>query len=422
MNVINEKSDVKIGKKERDLLAIKIDSDELKVFNIEDVRGHLTLPIQGKNNSFITWKSSDPSIISPTGEVRRPSHGEGNKTVKLTATITISDQMVTKEFSANVPEMPKKENYERYVFYYFTGEENTIGEQIYFALSDGNTPLKWNELNKGEPAIISNLGEKGLRDPFIIRSPEGDKFYLIATDLKINGNWDWDRAQRTGSRSIMVWESNDLINWSEQRMVEVAPKEAGNMWAPEVIFDDTTGEYVVFWASKLYDNKEHNGSTYNKMMYSKTRDFYNFTEPEVYIDLGYSVIDTTMIKHEDKIYRLSKDERSNTSSTPNGKFIFQEVGDTVLDPNFKLIQEGIGKGSIGAGEGPTIFKSNIEEKWYMFIDEFGGRGYIPFETTDLQAGEWKISENYDLPARPRHGTVLPITKSEYEALQANLLT
>ena len=30
----------------------------------------------------------------------------------------------------------------------------------------------------------SKYGEKGLRDPFIIRSPEGDKFYIIATDLK----------------------------------------------------------------------------------------------------------------------------------------------------------------------------------------------------------------------------------------------
>ncbi|GAA3333847.1 hypothetical protein GCM10020331_099510 [Ectobacillus funiculus] len=56
----------------------------------------------------------------------------------------------------------------------------------------------------------------------------------------------------------------------------------------------------------------------------------------------------------------------------------------------------------------------------MFIDEFGGRGYVPFETTNLQSGEWKMSTNYSLPARPRHGTVMPVTKSEYEALLANV--
>lgn len=411
---------VTVLKKPHDSVAVRTDAEALKVHNIHDVRGNLTLPKTGQSGSAITWKSSDSAIITSTGEVKRPSHGEGNTEIKLTATITLNNEAITKAFLANVKEMPKNEKYEGYVFSYFTGEGSTNGEQIYFALSEGNNPLKWNELNNEAPAITSELGEKGLRDPFILRSPEGDKFYLIATDLKINGNWNWDRAQRSGSRSIMVWESTDLIHWSEQRMVEVAPPEAGNTWAPEIIYDDTTGEYVVFWASKLYDNADHSGSTYNKMMYSKTRDFYTFTEPEVYIDRGYSVIDTTMIKHNEKVYRLSKDERNNTPSSPNGKFLFQEVGDSVLDPDFNLIKEGIGKGDLSAGEGPTIFKSNTEEKWYMFIDEFGGRGYIPFETTDLQSGEWKISKNYDLPASPRHGTVIPVTKKEHEALTVNV--
>ncbi|OLS33402.1 immunoglobulin-like domain-containing protein [Bacillus sp. MRMR6] len=419
-NSVTKEFIVTVLKKPHDSVSVKLDAAELKVHNIRDVRGNLTLPVTGENGSTITWKSSDPAMITPTGEVTRPAQGEGDKTVRLTATITLNDATVTKAFLAHVKEMPKEEEYEGYVFSYFTGEGTANGEQIYFSLSEGNDPLNWQELNNGQPAITSELGEKGLRDPFIIRSPEGDKFYLIATDLKINGNWNWDRAQRQGSRSIMVWESNDLVNWSEQRMAEVAPPEAGNTWAPEIFYDDTTGEYIVFWASKLYDNEEHTGGTYNKMMYSKTRDFYTFTEPEVYIDLGYSVIDTTMIQHDGKVYRLSKDERNNTTSSPNGKFIFQEVGDSVLDPNFELIKEGIGKGSIGAGEGPTIFKSNTEEKWYMFIDEFGGRGYVPFETTDLDSGEWTMVTEYDLPAHPRHGTILPVTQSEYEALFANV--
>jgi hypothetical protein len=403
-------------KKPHDSVVVRMDAEDLKIHNIDGVRGNLTLPNTGINGSTITWNSSNPTIITPSGEVKRPAHGEGDIIVKLTATITLYKETITKAFLSKVIEMPKKESYEGYVFTYFTGEGSSNGEQIYFALSEGNNPLKWRELNNGGPVIISNMGEKGLRDPFIIRSPEGDKFYLIATDLKINGNWDWDRSQKWGSRSIMVWESTDLINWSEQRMVEVSAKEAGNTWAPEVTYDETTGDYIVYWASKLYDNEEHNGSAYNKMMYSKTRDFYTFTKPKVFMDYGYSVIDTTMIKHDGKVYRFTKDERTNTSSSPNGKFVFQEVGDSILAPTFDLIKEGIGKGTISAGEGPTIFKSNTEEKWYLFIDEFGGRGYVPFETTNLQSGEWKMSTNYTFPALPRHGTVMPVTKSEYEAL------
>lgn len=63
----------------------------------------------------------------------------------------------------------------------------------------------------------------------------------------------------------------------------------------------------------------------------------------------------------------------------------------------------------------------------MFIDEFGGknfkhqglthlrelvssvgRGYVPFETTNITAGLWTISTNYILPSRPRHGSVIPM--------------
>ncbi|UOQ48444.1 Ig-like domain-containing protein [Gracilibacillus caseinilyticus] len=395
----------------------------LKVYNINDVRGNITLPTEGENGTVISWKSEDESMISNTGEVTRPANGKGDEEVNLKATITLNDQTIIKSFVANVKELPKEKDYKGYLFSYFTGESTADGEQIYFALSEGNDPLHWQELNNGEPVITSDMGEKGLRDPFIIRSPEGDKFYMIATDLKIHGNGDWGRAQTEGSRSIMVWESTDLINWSEQRMVEVAPKEAGNTWAPEIFYDKSIGKYVIFWASKLYDSEENrnSGDSYQRMMYTTTRDFHTFSEPEIYLDYGYSVIDTTMIEDAGKIYRFTKDERGNDpENAPNGKFILQESGDSVLDPNFELITEGIGKGTISQGEGPAIFKSNTEDKWYLFIDEFGGRGYIPFETTDLASGEWRISEEYDLPDSPRHGTVLPVTQEEYDALLENI--
>lgn len=396
-----------------DSASVQMDKDALTVHNINDVRGHLTLSSAGENGSSITWTSSNPTIITETGEVTRPAHGSGNVIITLTATITKNAASASKTYQAVVKELPVQEDYAGYFFSYFVGEGSANGEQIYSALSQGNDPLHWTELNDGNPVLTSELGEKGVRDPFIIRSPEGDKFYMIATDLSIYNNGNWDRAQRQGSRSIMVWESNDLVNWSEQRMVEISPPEAGNTWAPEISYDETTGEYIVFWASKLYEDETHSGNTYNKMMYAKTRDFYTFTEAEVYMDFGYSVIDTTMIKHDGKVYRFTKDERDNSSSIPYGKTIFQEVGDTILG-DFEMIKEGVG--DIKWVEGPTIFKSNMEEKWYLFVDEFGGRGYIPFETTDLDSGEWVLSTNYELPNHPRHGTVLPITQSEYNAL------
>ena len=128
---------------------------------------------------------------------------------------------------------------QRYVgyLYAFFKRESADGEQIYFALSEANDALRFDDLNGGKPVLYSTLGECGVRYPHIVRSPEGDRFYLLATDLRLYVSRDWDRHQRRGSRSIMVWESTDLVNWGEGRLVEVAPPEAGNTWAPEAVWD-----------------------------------------------------------------------------------------------------------------------------------------------------------------------------------------
>ncbi|MDH6502023.1 beta-xylosidase [Streptomyces sp. SAI-149] len=391
-------------------------TENLTVHNVDDARGNLTLPATGDYGTTVSWSSANPAVVSAEGVVHRPAHGDGATTAELTATVTKGEAKATRTFTAKVPELPARQALKGYMFSYFTGEGTSDGEQLYAALSKGDDPMKWRELNDGKPVLTSTLGEKGLRDPFIIRSPEGDKFYQIATDLRIYGNGDWDASQRTGSKSVMVWESTDLVHWTNQRLVKVSPDSAGNTWAPEAYYDSKLGEYVVFWASKLYDNEAHSGDTYNRMMYATTRDFYTFSEPKVWVDRGYSVIDSTMIQNNGTYYRLSKDERNNTSSTPNSKFIFEEKSDSILNLNWTAVAEGIGKGAMNAAEGPLVFKSNTEEKWYAFLDEFGGRGYIPFETTDLDSGTWTPVADYDLPARPRHGTVLPVTQAEYDRL------
>ena len=315
---------------------------------------------------------------------------------------------------------PVDQDYAGYLFVYMTGEGTPDGEQIHFALSEGNDPLNWRELNDGEPVLTSTLGDEGVRDPFIIRSPEDGTFHLIATDLKIHGGGDWDEAQRHGSRSVMVWQSSDLVDWSDQQEVEVAPPNAGNTWAPEAYWDAEREQFAMFWASKLYDedDPDHTGAQHQRMMYATTTDFQEFDDPEVWFDPGHSVIDSTVVRHDGHYYRFTKDERGDGEC---GKFIVAERSDDLLDPTWDLVAECIGRGPDGEpgiemGEGPTIFESNTEEKWYLFVDEWSGRGYVPFETTDLDSGEWSVSSDYNLPESPRHGTVMPITQEEHDRL------
>ncbi len=56
-----------------------------------------------------------------------------------------------------------------------------------------------------------------------------------------------------GSRSLYVWESDDLVNWSSDWLAEVVGETAGMAWAPEAIWDADAGQYLVYWSSRFYN-------------------------------------------------------------------------------------------------------------------------------------------------------------------------
>ena len=403
--------------------------DELDIPNKDDVRGNITLPETTESGVTIIWATDHPEIVdvashenegydpTPAGTVTRPQE---DTTVTMTATLSYKGETLTKEIVIQVKAKAaaiQDDDYTDYFFAYFAGEGYSDGEQIYFASSQDG--LNWSDLNDNNPILTSTMGEKGVRDPFIIRSPEEDKFYLIATDLKINGGNGWDAAQNSGSQSLMIWESTDLVNWSEQRMVEVSAKiEAGCTWAPEATYDPQTGEYVVYWASRT-PNKD----TKQRLYYAKTRDFYSFTEPQLWIDYDQSSIDTTMIEENGTYYRFTKNEGGSTNSLgAKTKTIFLEKSNQVLGTYAQIASESLNGNQYV--EGPTIFKLNSDDAdtntWCLLVDDFGGGGYYPLLTTDLESGVFTKPEagTYKMPSRARHGTPIRITKAEYQAVMA----
>ena len=73
-------------------------------------------------------------------------------------------------------------------------DENTpISEQIYMGISEDGR--HWDALNGGKPVLVSDVGEKGVRDSFLLRSHDGQKMWLIATDLSVNRNPNWGRKR-----------------------------------------------------------------------------------------------------------------------------------------------------------------------------------------------------------------------------------
>jgi hypothetical protein len=288
-----------------------------------------------------------------------------------------------------------------YLFVTFKGEQSPTTEQIYFLASrDGR---KWEALNNADPVLVSKVGEKGVRDPYLLRSHDGKKFFLIATDLSINLNHDWGRAVRAGSRSIVIWESTNLTDWSEPRLVKVAPDDAGCTWAPEAVYNPSTKKYLVFWASTT----QNDDFAKHRIWAAETADFRSFGKPFIYIDKPTAVIDTTIVQDGKKFFRFSKDEKF--------KAITMEVSDDVMG-SWKEVG-GFSLANVQGYEGPQCYRLDTGNSWCLILDHYSrGRGYQPFVTSDLAKGQFAPGEGFSLPFRARHGSILALKAGEVDRL------
>lgn len=295
-----------------------------------------------------------------------------------------------------------------YLFVTFRGEGSPMTEQVYFMLSENGR--NWKGLNDEDPVLVSTLGEKGVRDPYIIRSPDNKTFYMIATDLSIHLNGNWGRAQTAASQCIVVWESRDLVNWSAPRLCTVAAGNAGCTWAPEAVYDAERGEFMVFWASKT----AHDKFSKHRIWACHTKDFKEFGNPFIYIEKETTVIDTTIIRENGVYYRFTKDEKHKAITMEKSDSI---MGDWEEIDDFSLAH-------LTGYEGPTCFmikppKGNKPAKWCLLLDQYSiGAGYQAYETDDLSTGDFDDADRMDFPFHPvRHGTVLALTDKEFQRLK-----
>lgn len=296
-----------------------------------------------------------------------------------------------------------------YLMVHFTGE-SAHGEQIYFSVSEDG--LNWSELNNNQAVLVSKIGEKGVRDPAIVRSPDGKKFYLLATDLRIANRKGWGHARHHGSTSLIIWESTDLVNWSEPWMADVASTipGAGCAWAPEAIYDESTGDYFVYWSTLTH------GKPAGRVYYARTKDFRTFTAPQLYIEHNSpnGVIDTQIIQvkgQKHRYYRASRDTQ-----------ISLDGADSLTGP-WKRIGDIAHLGYTGRQvEGPAFFQFNQEQKWALLVDQPGQGGYMPIVITDFsdpRGFKLLTADAYSFGnGEKRHGGVLNITRSELAALRA----
>lgn len=435
------------------------------------VRGNITLP-EEIDGVKIRWISSNPDVISDKkiGNKAAGVVNRQNEDVKVTLTAMAQDGgcekceatqdgvCCEKAIEVTVIAAPKKltdEDFGGYLFAHFIGEQDGNQEQIYFALSEDG--LNFKDMNNGKPVIISGVGENGLRDPYLYRSKEGDRIFLIATDLSIYNRGGWFQneqgyydASTTGSSNLVLFESTDLVNWSEPRLLPIAPKNAGMAWAPEMIYHEETGEYVIFFSSSIMNPETKMKDKPNTIFYVTTRDFVHFSDTEILIDnqsdpdgKPREIIDTTMIKIGDTYYSASKDgdnfEKNGGIRILKTKDLFnKDSWEKVLNlDELGLDIEGLGVKGLDNGdlEGPELFVYNKQDWSNKDVPEYGlmadrymaDLGYLPLKTTNIEDvknenNSWKLlsADEYSFDElKKRHGTIFNITYDELKRLKGS---
>ncbi|MFB9327115.1 glycoside hydrolase family 43 protein [Paenibacillus aurantiacus] len=304
-----------------------------------------------------------------------------------------------------------------YLFVHFKEKRTPDGEQVYFGISkDG---FQWEAVNEGSPVLWSYYGDKGVRDFTITRTTEG-KFVILATDLSLSYGMlnqyrhSWEEISRNGSKCLALWESDDLIHWSEQRMVQLGNEDFGCLWAPDIIYDKLSDDYVVHWSSSHRSNNFGEKGIY----YSRTKDFVHFSEPQLLIQKDDSgIIDSAIYEEDGKYYLFLKSEKNPTG-------IILMVSEHITGPFEKIPAFDDSMAALEGGhyEAPTAVQLE-DGRWCLFADHFGvsaeKQGYVPFIAEKLADGQFvRSDQSFTFPYGFKHGTILKITMDEYDRLKA----
>lgn len=287
-----------------------------------------------------------------------------------------------------------------YLFVYFTGNHISQEAVCYAVSMDGYS--YW-ALNNNKPVIdskvISSTG--GVRDPHILRCEDGKTFYMVVTDMVSDNGWDSNRA-------MVLLKSTDLVNWSHS-VINMQKRYKGQeklkrVWAPQTIFDPEAGKYMVYWSMKYGNGPD---VIYYAYANSDFTDLEGEPKPLFVPADKKSCIDGDIV-YKDGIYHLFY----KTEGHGNG--IRVATSKSLTSGQWKENME-YKQQTKEAVEGAGTFKLIGEDKYILMYDVYMKGAYQFTETTDLEHFK-VIDHEVKMNFHPRHGTIMPITRSELKRI------
>jgi hypothetical protein len=175
------------------------------------------------------------------------------------------------------------------------------------------------------------------------------------------------------------------------------------VWAPQTIYDETEGKYMVYWSMQV-------GSEPDKIYYAYANSDFTALESEPKILFqnpgGGSTIDADIVKKDGLHYMFFKTEgegfgiKKAVSANLTGGYVM----------NDRYLQS-----TNNAVEGGCVFRLYDTDTWILMYDMYTSGAYQFTETTDFEhftVADKKVSFNFS----PRHGTIIPISSEEAAAL------
>lgn len=300
-----------------------------------------------------------------------------------------------------------KNDYVAYLFTYFTGNAPEH-EQICYALS--NDGWNYTPLNGGRPVIASDsiARTKCVRDPHILRGEDG-WFYQVVTDMRSSLGW-------SSNRGMVLMRSRDLLHW-EHHTIHFPDRYKGTMfanvvrvWAPQTIYDETVGKYMVYFSILTDDGS----CPYDRVYYVYANDdFSDFVgEPKVLFDVKDAAIDTDIVRDDDGLYHVFFKTEGQRQ-----KGIKQFITPDLHDLSKWELQPGFCQDTDKAVEGAGVFRL-FDGTWVLMYDCYTSYHYQFCKSTDLRTFKQVQDTQTTGAFTPRHGTVIAITRSEHELLTA----
>ena len=291
-----------------------------------------------------------------------------------------------------------------YLFTYFTknGEDG-----LHLAWSEDG--YQWQALREGRSVLAPQIGsrEKLLRDPCVAHGPDGT-YHMVWT----SGWWE---------RGIGYASTKDFITWSGQREIPVMAHEptARNSWAPEIVYDETKGEFVIFWATTIpgrfpATDAASEDKLNHRIYGTTTKDFQTFTPTALFYDPGFSCIDATFLRADGRQWLIIKDETKFPVPAKNLRLAPAEKIPGPFGP-ISAPFTPLGLWS----EGPTAVK--IGDEYLVYFEAYIKKHYCAMRSRDLKTWEDVTARMQfpfeGTPERMKHGTVTAVPRALIEALR-----